>query len=185
MYWILAAIFIVIALAVPRLRPLGVVGCVVLGALLAWGMLQRVREDAPRTTQDSDRRGAPTSPAAVLQPVPLDAVAAEDLRLSGAGAPFELKGRVSNDTQDLLLRSVTLHVVRRDCYEGALDPSGCVILWQDRPWVPLSIPPGEAREFAISIWMRGAAGRPRGRVQDSFEVIAATGAPAAKPRRRE
>lgn len=183
MYWILAAIFIVIALAVPRLRPLGIVGCIVLGALLGWGMLQRAREHDAPATRAGDERGRPTSPAVVLQPVPLDSLVVADLRLAGAGAPFELSGRITNNTRDLLLRSVTLHVTRRDCYEGALDPSGCVILWQDRPWVPVSIPPGESREFATSIWMRGAAGRPRGRVEDSFEVISATGERAARRRR--
>jgi hypothetical protein len=40
-YWILATIFIVIALVVPRLRPIGVVGCVILGAMLSWGVVQR------------------------------------------------------------------------------------------------------------------------------------------------
>ena len=46
-YWILATVFIVILLSQPRLRPLGVVGCVVLGTMLAWGIVQRLRnEDA-------------------------------------------------------------------------------------------------------------------------------------------
>jgi hypothetical protein len=66
-------------------------------------------------------------------------------------------------------------VIRRDCYEGALDPSGCVVLWQDRHWVSLSVPPEQTRDFATSVWMRGAAPRARGTLKDSFEVVAASG----------
>jgi hypothetical protein len=50
------------------------------------------------------------------------------------------------------------------------------VLWQDRHWIPITIPPGEAREFSSSVWMRGAALlRVRGTVKDSFEVVAASG----------
>lgn len=177
MYWILATLFVVIALAVPRLRPIGVAGLVVLGALLAWGMVQRLRgidgdDGQPRTVAP---RGRPSSPAAVLQPVPLSAVVAEDLKLSGGGAPFELRGRITNQSADMLLKSVTIRLTRRDCYAGALDSSGCARLWQDEHWVALAVPPRESRNFVVSIWMRGEAPRPRGTLQDSFEVIAAAG----------
>lgn len=174
-YWILATIFIVIALAVPRWRPVGVVGCVVLGVLLGWGMIQRLRGDDPEQAQTSPQRGRPTSPAAQLQSVPLDLVIVDGVQLSGGGAPFELRGRIANESRDVLLKSVTIRITRRDCYEGALDPTGCAVIWQDQHWTSVSIPPGQAREFATSIWMRGAAPRPRGVIQDTFEVAAAAG----------
>jgi hypothetical protein len=174
-YWILAAVFIVIALTHPRLRPLGVVGCVILGAMLGWGMLQRLRGDDPNQTPAAQQRGKPMSPAAALRSVPLTMVAAEELRMSGSGAPFELRGRIVNNTNDVMLRSVTIRVSRRDCYEGALDPSGCVRLWQDEHWIAVGVPAGQSRDFVESIWMHGNAPRPRGTVQDSFELIAATG----------
>jgi hypothetical protein len=66
-------------------------------------------------------------------------------------------------------------VTRRDCYEGALDPSGCVVLWQDRHWLSLSVPPEQTRDFSTSVWMRGAAPRSRGTLKDSFEIVAASG----------
>jgi hypothetical protein len=37
------------------------------------------------------------------------------------------------------------------------------------------VPPRQSREFAGSIWMRGSAPRPRGEIQDSFELVAAVG----------
>jgi hypothetical protein len=102
-------------------------------------------------------------------------VAAEDLRLVGSGAPFELRGRIVNSASDTALKSVTIRVTRRDCYQGALDPSGCVKLWQDDHWITLAVPARQSRDFVDSIWMHGNAPRARGTVQDVFELIAATG----------
>jgi hypothetical protein len=174
-YWILAAVFIAIALTRPRLRPLGVVGCIILGAMLAWGMVQRLRSEDPSRGPATQQRGKPASPAAALRSVPLTMVAAQDLRLSGSGAPFELRGRIVNSATDVMLRSVTIRVTRRDCYEGAVDPSGCARLWQDEHWIAVGVPPGQSRDFVEAIWMHGNAPRPRGTVQDTFELIAATG----------
>lgn len=174
MYWILATIFIVIALAVPRFRPIGIVGCVLLGAMLTWAVVQRLRVPADDDRPQIQQRGRPTSPATALQIIMPDQVRVDDLKMSGGGAPFELQGRIENRS-DALLKSITLLVTRRDCYEGALDPSGCTIVWQDKHWVSIVIPPGETRDFSSQVWMRGAAQRVRGTLQDSFDVVAASG----------
>lgn len=163
-----------VALAVPRLRPVGVIGCVLLGAMLTWGVIQRLRGTADDDEPKVQQRGRPTSPAAVLQVIAPEQVRVEELKMTGGGAPFELRGHLANGS-DALLKSVTLQVTRRDCYEGALDPTGCVVLWQDRHWISISIPPGESRDFSSSVWMRGAAPGTRGTVKDSFTVVAASG----------
>jgi hypothetical protein len=174
-YWILATLFIVIALSQPRLRPLGIVGCVVLGTMLAWGIVQRLRNEDASQAAATQQRGKPASPAAELRSVPLTMVAAADLHLSGGGAPFELRGRIANNTRDVTLRSVTIRLIRRDCYQDAVDPSGCVKLWQDEHWIAVTVPAGQARDFVEAIWMHGNAPRARGTVQDTFELIAAAG----------
>ena len=174
MYWILATIFILVALAVPRLRPVGVVGCVLLGAMLTWGVVQRLRGDSGDDRPKVQQRGRPTSPGTVVQVIEPDRVRIEDFKMTGGGAPFELRGRIENNS-DALLKSITLVVTRRDCYEGALDPTGCAVLWQDRHWISIAVPPGQARDFSSSVWMRGAAPRPRGTVTDSFTVVAVSG----------
>lgn len=184
MYWILAAIFLLVTLMVPRLRPLSVVGCVILGVMLAWGVAQRLRGTDPTQAQNVQERGKPSSPATVFDAIPLEQVSVEQLQMSGSGAPFELRGRVTNNSPDMQLRSITIRVTRRDCYEGAVDPSGCGVLWQDRHWLSLSVPPQETRDFVTSVWMHGSAGRPRGTAQDNFEIIVAAGE-AAKPTRTE
>ena len=109
-----------------------------------------------------------------MQPIALDEIVVDSLHLTGGGAPFELSGRIENQS-DALLRSVTVLVTRRDCYEGALDPSGCVVLWQDKQWVPVSVPSEQTRDFSTLVWMHGAAPRSRGTLKDSFEIVAASG----------
>jgi len=141
--------------------------------MLLWGVIERLRGGY---TDESDvqQRGQPTSPARVMQSISLEQIAADGMELTGGGAPFELSGQIKNESETTL-RSVTLVITRRDCFEGALDPSGCVVLWQDRHWMQISVPAGEAREFSTSVWMRGSAPRPRGTPEDSVEVVAATG----------
>ncbi len=174
MYWILAAAFALIALFFPRARPIGVAGLLLMALMLGWGMLQRARGGAAPDDEHAIRRHQPPSPAA-LQTVALDQVEAVELKLLGSGAPFELRGAIVNRSADMQLHSVTIRISRRDCYEGALDPSGCVVAWQDQHWLPLSLQPGERREFSSAIWMRGAAPRPRGQLRDEFALLAASG----------
>lgn len=178
MYWILATIFIVVALAVPRLRPVGVIGCVLLGAMLTWAVVQRLRGPSD-DAKPMQQRGRPSSPGVIQQVIALDQVLVDNLQLTGGGAPFELRGRIENKS-DVLLKSITLQVTRRDCYQGALDPTGCAVLWQDRHWISVAIPPGQARDFSSSVWMRGAAPGVRGTVKDSFAVVAASGEAASR-----
>ncbi len=182
-YWILATVFILVALAVPRLRPIGIVGCVILGAMLTWGVVQRLRGSDGTQETKVQQRGRPASPAATLRNISPQRLAVDNLQLVGSGAPFEFRGRIENRS-DALLKSVTILVTRRDCFAGALDPTGCAVLWQDRHWVSVAIPPGEVRDFSSSVWMRGGAPGARGTLKDSFEVVAAAGEiapPAAAP----
>lgn len=173
MYWILAAIFLLIALAVPRLRAVGIAGSVILGLMLSWGVVQRWLNQEPTET-----RGHPSAPTSAIRAFPLDSLQYRDLRIAGNGAPFELRGQMTNTSSGLRLRSFTAQIERRDCYEGALDPSGCVVLWSSRQWVELALAPGESREFASSFWTRGEVPRIRGTVQDEITIVAADGEPA-------
>lgn len=171
MYWIIAAILVLVLFAVPRLRPAAIAGCIVLGALLTWGVVERLRGSDPA---EPPQRGRPTTPAVKLQALPIDQLRLSEVRLTGGGAPFRLTGRVANESS-LLLKSFMLDIKRHDCHAGALDPSGCTVLWSVRQWIDLSVPPGEQRDFAVSIWARGDAPSPLGTLRDEFEVIAANG----------
>lgn len=174
-YWFLAATFLLIALAVPRLRPVGIVGSVILVLMLGWGMLERLRGTEADTGPE---RGRPSAPTSAVHSFPLEDFVSEDLRLAGNGAPYELRGRIVNKSSGLRLRSFTAVVTRRDCFEGALDPSGCVVLWQSRQWVEAAVEPGESRDFASQFWTRGDVPRARGSVRDDIAIVAADGVPA-------
>jgi hypothetical protein len=172
MYWILATLFLLVMLAVPRLRPIAVVGCVILGGLLVWGVAQRLRGTDPAQLPE---RGRPTTPATILQTLPIEQVKVSNLQLTGGGAPFRLTGRVMNESATLRLKSFMLDISRRDCHSDSLDPSGCALLWHVRQWIELSVPPQEERDFAVSIWARGDAPRQLGTLRDTFDVAAASG----------
>jgi hypothetical protein len=172
MYWVLAALFLLVTLTVPRLRPLAVVGCVILGGMLTWAIVERVRAPDPANLQE---RGRPTTPAALVQSIPLEQIELNDARLSGGGAPFEFTGRVANRSSTLQLKSLMFDIRRSDCHSGALDPSGCVLSWRGRHSIELSVPPNQERQFAVSIWARGDAPRAVGTVHDEFDVVAANG----------
>ncbi len=175
-YWFLAAIFLLIALAVPKLRPVGIVGSVILVLMLGWGMLERLRVEEPEG--GGPERGRPSSPTAAVRSFPLTDFAGDELRIAGNGAPYELHGQITNRSAELRLRSFTAEITRRDCFEGALDPSGCVVLWHSRQWVDVAVAPGESREFASQFWTRGDVPRARGTVRDDIAIVAADGVPA-------
>ncbi|HEY4366584.1 MAG TPA: hypothetical protein VGN07_05060 [Steroidobacteraceae bacterium] len=173
MYWILAAIFLILAVAVPRVRIPAIICCVVMGLMLSWGMVQRLRGPSA-TDPPAPVRGLP-SPAVATRAFPLDAVDLTELKMVGGGAPFDLRGRIANRSHDQRLISVTLQITRRDCFEGALDPSGCVTLFEDRRFIPVAIAPQEEREFAASFFAHGSAMRPRGTTKDEFVLVSAEG----------
>lgn len=174
MYWILAAICLLLLLLVPRLRPAAIAGLVILSALLLWGVIERVRGT---DSADTIERGRPSTPAAITQSFPIEDIELSGVLLTGAGAPFKLAGRVSNASAQMRLKSFMVDITRHDCYEGALDPSGCVVRWHSRQWVEVGVPPQQARDFDTSIWERGDATRLMGQSRDEFKIVAASGEP--------
>jgi hypothetical protein len=175
LYWILAAVLVLLTLTVPRLRIAGLVGCVILVGLLVWGMTQRLADQNP-DAQVEQQRGQPR-PAVARIAVPLTSIELTGMKLSGGGAPFDLRGQVTNGTRDTLLKSFTLQVKRKDCYEDALDPSGCETIWQDRHRITISVAPQQTRAFASAIWAHSAVPRQRGTLKDEFVLTAAAGDP--------
>lgn len=176
MYWVLAALVLLLTLAVPRLRPAGIVGCVILAGLLIWGMVQRW-SGAPSKEVPVQERGAPASPAAMRVSIPPASIELGELKLSGGGAPFELRGEITNESRDAQLRAFTIQIVRKDCHAGALEPGGCATLWQTRQWINVTVPPQQTRLFAVSIWAHSTVPRARGTLEDEFTIVAATGEP--------
>jgi hypothetical protein len=173
-FWIFAALILLalLSITITQRGPMRIAGGIALAALLSWGLYQRLNTHPD--TQPLPPRGKSSSPALVTQSMPLAAVELSNLKLSGA-APFELRGSIANRSADTRLTALTLRTIRRDCYEGAIDPSGCVVIWDDQHWIRWSVPPGETREFVETIWAHTAVPRARGTIKDEFELIAANG----------
>ena len=179
MFWAFAAIVLILLLTITisNRGVVRIIGGIALAALLAVGLVQRLSN---RAGPDGER-GKPSSPAAVVSAMPLEAIKLDELALSGNGAPFELRGLIQNSSSDTRLRSITLQIVRRDCFEGALDPSGCIVIWQDQHWVQADVPPQGERRFAGSFYAHTNVPRPRGTMKDEFRLIAASGHPEQSP----
>jgi hypothetical protein len=173
-FWAFAAtvLIVILTITISNRGIVRIIGGVVLAALLVVGLTQRLR-----TSDGTGERGKPASPAAVISAVPLEDIQIDDLKLSGGGAPFELRGTIRNSSAATRLQSMTMRIVRRDCFEGALDPSGCVVIWQDQHWTRVDVAPRNTQKFASSFYAHTTVPRARGSIKDEFTLVAATGRP--------
>lgn len=180
MFWIFAALvlLIIVSVTIKNRGPVRVIGCVLLAVILGWGLYQRLGQ-RPETSA-ATARGRSASPAAVSAPIPLQQIEISNIKLTGSGAPFELSGRITNHTADMHLTTTTLRTTRRDCYAGAMDPTGCVVIWQDQHWIRWRVPAGETREFVETLWAHTPVPRIRGTIKDEHELTGAAGTPAGK-----
>jgi hypothetical protein len=174
-FWAFAAVILItlLTITVSNRGIVRVIGSVTLVGLLIFGVVYRLSRGVSPDPEST--RGTPSSPASAIAAIPLDAIKVEDLKLTGSGAPFELRGTIQNSSEDTRIRSFTLRIVRRDCFEGAIDPSGCVVIWQDQHWVSVNVPPESERKFASSFYAHTTVPRARGTIRDEFKLVAATG----------
>lgn len=98
-----------------------------------------------------------------------------DLRITGSTAPWRFTGTITNLVKTHTLTSAIVEIRRMDCYEAALDPSGCVVLWKGNKRVDLDVPPSETRSFAEPVSPRGSVPRPQGELRDEFELVGLNG----------
>jgi hypothetical protein len=175
-FWFYAALIIlaIVSITVSHSGRVRMAGCILLVGLLGWGLLQRLL----RPPAEVQQRGQSVSPGVEVATIALEAVSATDMVLTGGGAPFELRGRISNKSRDVRLDSVTLKLERRDCHPGALQPDGCDVIFQDQHWLSITVPAGESREFASSIWAHSPVPRARGVIKDEISLAAASGMPS-------
>lgn len=173
-FWGFAAVVLIllVTITVSNRGAVRIVGGVLLAGLLVWGLAQRL---AMRPGPETGERGKPSSPATAIEVMPLESLKVDELQLSGGGAPFELRGVVANQSAQMRLRSITLQITRRDCFEGAIDPSGCAVVWQDRHWVQLDVAPNTERRFLSSFYAHTGVPTARGTLKTEFKLLAATG----------
>jgi len=172
--WLLALVLVIVAISIVGIRRVGLAVALALGALLILAIVRRLTTE-PMPDADLARQQLPSTPGVPVVSVPLDAVQALGLELSGSGAPFDFSGRIVNSSTELTLASITFNLERLDCYEQALDPSGCEVLWRGEKTVYLTVPPGEERRFAIAVWARDSVPKARGNRRDVFEIATVSG----------
>jgi len=178
-FWIFAALILlaILGVTITHRGPIRIAGCVALAAMLGWGLYQRL--NTRPEAHPMPPRGKSASPAIATQAIALDSIGLVDLKLTGGGGPFELRGSIANRS-DMKLTALTLRTTRRDCFPGAIDPSGCIVIWEDQHWIRWAVPAGETREFAETIWAHTPVPRVRGTIKDEFELIAANGVPVSQ-----
>jgi hypothetical protein len=174
-FWIVAALVLlgILSVTITHRGPVRIVGAILLVLALGWAFYQRLT--LPREDDTLAPRGKSSPPASFSQPVPIADIELSDLTLTGGGAPFEIRGKVTNRNTTLQVSAMTLRTTRRDCYAGAVDPSGCVVIWQDQHWIRWQVPAGTTREFVETIWAHTPVARARGTIKDDFELLDATG----------
>lgn len=170
--WIAALILLVVLTLILGIKRIWtVLGLVVAGLFI----IAVVRRLMTTPEQPAEIPTATVRPAAVITSLPLDQAEVADLAITGITAPWKLQGRIVNRNPEHTLLSATIRIVRRDCYEGALDPSGCVLLWEGSKRVSLSVPPGQQQQFVEQVSPRGSVARAQGTVKDEFELVGLTG----------
>jgi hypothetical protein len=171
--WLPAVILLVVLTLILGVKRIWTVLGLVAVCLFAIAAYQRV---ATTPADDSDVTWSPSStPASAIDTVGVAQAQIEGLQIIGATAPWEFSGTVINRAPEHTLLSATIRITRRDCFEGALDPSGCVVLWEGSKRVNLSVPPGEQQKFVESVSPRGSVPRAQGMIKDEFVLAGLTG----------
>jgi hypothetical protein len=170
--WIAALILLVVLTLILGVKRIWTVLGLAVAGLFVIAVVRRL---ATTPEQPAEVPTATIRPAAAIISLPLDRAEVADLAITGITAPWKFQGRVLNRDPDYTLVSATIRIVRRDCYEGALDPTGCVLLWEGSKRVSLSVPPGQQQQFVEQVSPRGSVARAQGTVKDEFELVGLTG----------
>jgi len=137
MHWILLGVIalalVVTAVRYPRLA-FAILVALIAGAVLMLQMIpgERERESARMSVSDVQLLMVHIAPAY-------------------AGS-FDLSGRLENRSDDAELSEATLEVELRDCHDDLDRAAGnCPVLGVATPQIALIVPPGQARDFSVSI----------------------------------
>jgi hypothetical protein len=169
--WIPAVIALVVLTLILGVKRIWTVLALVAVLLFAIAVVRRLSTEPEETIEVPKT----FTPARTIESLPPDQAEAADLVIRGSTAPWEFSGTITNRDKEHTLLSATIRITRRDCHEGALDPSGCAVLWEGSKRVSLNLPPGEQQKFVESISPRGTVPRAKGTLKDEFRLEGLTG----------
>ena len=86
---------------------------------------------------------------------------------------YNLSGNVRNKSEAYRLEGITFKVTLRDC-QGP-DKAKCVNIGEATAYVPVTLPPQEARDFVGSLYFGNEQIKPKGTFAWDYEIVAITG----------
>jgi hypothetical protein len=157
MAWLLIPLVLVVLLYLagfPRSAGALLVAGVVAGAVLYY-YNQRLEEDARSRIPASD-------------------VIVENVTITPTfRASYNLSGSVRNNSEQYRLEGLTFKVTLRDCATD--DKAKCVNISEATTYVPVNLPPQEARDFVGALYFGNEAIKPKGTFAWDFELVAIKG----------
>ncbi len=79
---------------------------------------------------------------------PEDVTVENIVSLPAYGGSYRLAGRIQNHHSHAALKEVVLSIIMQDC-----EASGCLTVGQTDEQVNLRVPPGQARDFSITVYL--------------------------------
>lgn len=106
--------------------------------------------------------------------IPLSEVIVENVTVTPTfRSSYNLSGNVRNKSEEYRLEGITFKVTLRDC-QGP-DKAKCVSIGEATTYVPVTLPPQEARDFVGSLYFGNEQIKPKGTFAWDYEIVAITG----------
>jgi hypothetical protein len=148
-----------------RYRRVGMPLCAIMIALIIWQTVSEVTEISKPVTVSS----ASSSSAFVVSLSP-SAVQLSDMELTGNGAPWRLRGKLTNSAA-VAISAVTVEITRHSCNSVTSEFASCKLVWQGIHTVRIKVPAGASEPFENDIWSHTPVSRQVGVIRDNFQVI--------------
>ena len=85
---------------------------------------------------------------------------------------YEIAGTVRNSSDDYRIDGLTFHVTLRDC--RGTDRASCTVMGEETTYVPVTVPPQQAREFLGTLYYGKELRQPKGKLEWDYKVTAIT-----------
>jgi hypothetical protein len=85
---------------------------------------------------------------------------------------YELTGRLKNGSSTYQIQGITLKVKLRDCPVG--NAAQCVAAGEAEARAPVTVPPGQARNFTATMYLGKGQPEPKGTLAWDYEIASVT-----------
>jgi hypothetical protein len=163
MVWIAAIVVLILLVASVGFRKFffGAVGIIIVIGLAAYFYIQNQNENEERRAKT------------LIKPYELKF---EDFRLGTKqySSYPEITGRVINNSSKYSLSELALKITFRDCPKAA-KPGDCVTIGESTKNIHLNVPPGQARNFAETVYASEHETKAKGSLEWDYQVTTIKG----------